>query len=122
MALKRFKIRGTTKQMRSVFIKRGKKMVQIPMTRGVELELNEQEMTFHVHRQSKRGILVITEIEAPPEKPKTVVKKDKVEYKAPEKKEYETPTIKKIEEPKETDNAPKRKKRSYKKKTENTEE
>jgi len=65
--MKKYLLIGKSEQVRSSFRRDPAtgKFVQFKIGRGMKIELNEDEMTFHVQRQAGFGILKIVEIEEP---------------------------------------------------------
>lgn len=85
--MKRFRIIGKTNQMRSVFLRDPKtgKFVQHKITRGKTIEVNEDELTFHVDRQKGFKILDVVEIPELVEPSVPVEEEPKSEPEAPKK-------------------------------------
>lgn len=64
MAEKRYKVIGKTPQMRTVMLYDEKgNLRQKCIQRGIEYEVSESEMNFHIRRQEARKILKVIEIE-----------------------------------------------------------
>jgi len=103
--MKRYRIIGKSNQMRSVFLfdpVLGRD-VQHKIRRGVTIDINEDQMTFHVERQKGYKILDVIELpeELPEEPPKVEVSaepevaKETVPWPEPEPEvEDSTPTYK----------------------------